>query len=201
MTEVVKGTTKKWFTSDLHHSHKRIVEFTNRGVDTTQEQHDEWLVDLWNSQVAPGDLVYHIGDFSFAKSYDSIANFVEKLNGQKILIKGNHDRSKNMLQLLWDGLVVKYEKYLEIDIGKTNVTLFHFPIAVWHKQHYGAWHLHGHSHGNYRVEQGKILDVGLDNAYNVYGKHVFFDESMIQAYMDTRSMQVLDHHTERKGEM
>lgn len=28
-----------WFTSDLHWHHKRIVEFTNRGVETNQENH------------------------------------------------------------------------------------------------------------------------------------------------------------------
>ena len=33
----------KIFTSDLHHEHRRIVEFTNRGKDTAQEQHNERL--------------------------------------------------------------------------------------------------------------------------------------------------------------
>ena len=48
----------KFYTSDLHFFHRNIVKFTNRGEVTTQENHDEWLVNLWNSQVKAGDLVY-----------------------------------------------------------------------------------------------------------------------------------------------
>jgi len=41
----------KIFTSDLHHDHRRIVEFTNRSKDTTQENHTEWLITTWNKNV------------------------------------------------------------------------------------------------------------------------------------------------------
>lgn len=54
--------SKVWLTSDLHFQHRRIVEYTNRGVDTTQEDHDRWLIDLWNSQVNKNDTVYSLGD-------------------------------------------------------------------------------------------------------------------------------------------
>ena len=53
------------YTSDLHLFHKNIVKFTNR-PDMNVEDHIEWIITLWNSQVKLGDTVYHLGDFCFA---------------------------------------------------------------------------------------------------------------------------------------
>jgi len=185
------------FTSDLHHEHKRIVEFTNRGVDTTQENHTDWLISLWNENVNPGDLVYHLGDFSFAKNYDSIASFTEKLNGQKIFIKGNHDRRENLDQLVKDNLISAWYDYKEIKIVDKYVILFHFPISSWHRQGYGALHLHGHCHGNHKDNKGKMLDVGLDSAYNIFKEHCFFTEYDIEELTKSKETYISDHHKER----
>ena len=57
----------KLFCSDLHVSHKNICKFTDRKLVTTQEGHDQWIVDLWNKQVTDSDLVYILGDVSFGK--------------------------------------------------------------------------------------------------------------------------------------
>ena len=37
--------------------HKKIVEITNRGVETTQEEHTDWLINLWNKQVTDNDSI------------------------------------------------------------------------------------------------------------------------------------------------
>ncbi len=186
--------TKKWFTSDLHHQHKRIVEFTNRAKDTTVEAHDDWLVELWNNQVAAGDLVYHLGDFSFAKKLEDIAPFLRRLNGQKIFIKGNHDDRSVLDSLRESGLIQAWYDYKEIKLGDKSVCLFHFPIMSWHKQGYGSWHLHGHCHGNLKESRGLMLDVGLDSAYNIYGEHKFFFGEDVREYMLERTVHVSDHH-------
>jgi len=186
----------KWFTSDLHHSHKNIVKFTNRGVETAQETHDEWLRNVWNSQVAKGDIVYHLGDFSFAKRYEDIANFIKTLNGQKIFFKGNHDDRDVFENLMHQQVIQAWYEYKEIKIGSVPVVLFHFPIGSWHKQGHGSWHLHGHSHGNYMDGKGFILDVGIDNAYNLTGKHKFFAEEDIVRIMHSRDKHIADHHRE-----
>jgi calcineurin-like phosphoesterase family protein len=192
------SSNKKWFTSDLHFQHRNIVKFTDRGIVTTQEDHDEWLIDLWNSTVKKGDLVYHLGDFSFAKGYDSVKNIVQRLNGQIIMIKGNHDREEHLKRLKLEGMIAKYSMYEEIKIAGNPTVLFHFPISSWHRQSHGAWHLHGHTHGNLKSDRsiGKMLDVGIDNAYNVTGKHQFFDEDMITDYMSKREFYISDIHRE-----
>lgn len=187
----------KIFTSDLHHMHKRIVEFTNRGKDTTQDNHTEWLTEVWNKNVTSCDLVYHLGDFSFANDYDKIAKFTQQLNGQKIFIKGNHDKREHLNQLVKDGLVQAWYDYKEIKLQDIATVLFHFPVSAWHRQGYGALHLHGHCHGNHADNKGKILDVGLDSAYNIFGKHKFFTEQDVIDLLKEKQIYISDHHKER----
>lgn len=184
----------KIFTSDLHHEHKRIVEFTNRSVATTQENHTEWLTNVWNENVSQGDLVYHLGDYSFAKNYDDIAKFTQQLNGQKIFIKGNHDRREHLDQLVKDNLIQAWYDYKEIKLQDIPTVLFHFPIASWHRQSHGALHLHGHCHGNFKDYRGKMLDVGLDSAYNLYGEHKFITEDAVLEFMKEQSIYSADQH-------
>lgn len=195
----MSGQTKVWFTSDLHVGHKNIVKFTNRGVDTTEANHDEWLVDLWNSQVAKGDVIYHLGDFSFHKDVDQTIAIIRRLNGVKHFIKGNHD-SSDTVKKMQNGNDVIWHQYLErnfnINGKQQTIVMFHFPISSWHKQGYGSWHAFGHTHGNHKDSKGKMLDVGLDSAYNIFGKHQFFTLEMIADYMSNREIYISDHHKE-----
>jgi calcineurin-like phosphoesterase family protein len=43
------------------------------------------------------------------------------------------------------------------------ITLSHYPLAEWEASHHGAWHLHWHSHENYRDPKGRAcVNVGVD---------------------------------------
>lgn len=181
-------------TSDLHEGHTNICKYTNRLAETTAELHDSWLIEVWNKQVRPNDVVYHLGDLSFSK-YDRVAKFISKLNGKLKLIKGNHDSSKNLDRLVKDGWIDSWEYYKEIKIADVNTVLFHFPIAVWHKQGYGGFHLYGHSHGSFK-SLGKALDVGLDNSYNLYGTHRLFSEQDVLEQLLDRPVWIAYHHKE-----
>lgn len=188
---------KTWFTSDLHFFHKNIVKFTSRYLVTNEDSHNEWLIDVWNSQVKPGDIVYHLGDLSFAKDVSKTIEILKRLNGQKILIKGNHDHSDNWKHLgNVNGIQTHQylEKTFEIDGEKQHVCMFHFPIASWHKQSHGSWHLHGHSHGGFTESKGKMLDVGIDSAYNLLGRHAFFSLDAITEYMSNQEKYVAEAH-------
>jgi calcineurin-like phosphoesterase family protein len=191
---------KTMFTSDPHFLHSRICEFTSRKLETTQENHEEWLINIWNSQVNKCDKIYVLGDLSFHKKYEQISSIMRRLNGQIFIIKGNHDSLEDLERLKFDKLIQDWYMYKEIRLEKQPVVLFHFPIAAFHKQAHGSWHLHGHSHGSYVIPKGKILDVGLDSAYNIYGDHRFFTEQDVKEYMETREKQVVDHHVDRTGE-
>jgi calcineurin-like phosphoesterase family protein len=185
----------KIFTSDLHDLHKNIVSLTDRKRVVTQEHHSEWLVELINKQVTNNDQLYILGDCSFATKYEKVKEFFSKLNGQIFIIKGNHDRTEILNQLVKDKVIMQWYDYKEIEINKTKVVMFHYPVASWNKQHYGSFCLHGHCHGSYSAP-GKILDVGLDSAYNIYGEHRLFSEQDIEQYMFKRLVSTVDHHKE-----
>lgn len=131
------------FTSDLHLGHANICKYTDRKEVTTQELHDDWLIDLWNSQVDKSDTVYVLGDVSFAK-FDRTKELVSKLNGAVFIVKGNHDRREDLDKLKDLHLIQHWYEYKEVKIQDKNICLFHFPVACWHRQGYGAWHLFGH---------------------------------------------------------
>lgn len=80
--------------------------------------------------------------------------------------------------------------------GKSSFAhpLFHFPIASWHKQDHGSWNCFGHSHGGFQSSKGKMLDVGIDSSYNLYGNHRLFSESDIREYMQSQAVVATDHH-------
>lgn len=190
---------KTFFTSDLHDRHKNILRFTDRHLVTSVESHTEWLVNLWNSQVASDDTVYILGDISFSRSYEDLVSFIGQLNGQIHIILGNHDNHQHIKRLLSDKLIVWYGPYKEVSIGSTKVCLFHYPIAAWNKQHYGSYHLFGHCHSSFNhAAMGKCLDVGLDSMYSLFGSYFFPDSDFIEEYMSHRELFTPDHHNPKE---
>ena len=82
---------KVFFTSDLHFGHENVLRFDNRPFASVEEM-DAELVRRWNEKVGKGDLVYVLGDLIWKSRNGDAHNLIRSLNGQIILIKGNHDR-------------------------------------------------------------------------------------------------------------
>ena len=80
-----------FFTSDLHIGHENAIKFDNRPFNNVEEMTEE-LIRRWNSKVKPGDLVYVLGDMIWKMTNEQCKEVIQRLNGQIILIKGNHDR-------------------------------------------------------------------------------------------------------------
>jgi calcineurin-like phosphoesterase family protein len=154
------------------------------------------LIETINSKVTNNDQLYILGDCSFSTRYEQVQEFFSYLNGQIFIIKGNHDRTEFLNQLVKDKLVMQWYDYKEIEINKTKTVMFHYPISSWNKQHYSSFCLHGHCHGSHS-QKGKILDVGLDSAYNIYGEHKIFTEQDIIDYMQEHPVHTTDHHKEK----
>ena len=148
-----------FFTSDLHFGHRAMAEM--RGFQDTDAM-DAHMKATWNSQVAPSDMVYILGDFSFHKK-DTTLHLLRTLNGSKILVKGNHDKFNEEMKKEASEFHLYLEKPFKTpSADKQHVCMFHFPIANWNRKHHGAYHLHGHSHGRDSGITGKCLDVGWD---------------------------------------
>ncbi len=77
-----------FFTSDWHFGDER-VEILGRPFADTYEM-TERIVSEYNAVVGPDDLVYVIGDVLSTQTVETL-DVVGRLNGRKILIKGNHD--------------------------------------------------------------------------------------------------------------
>lgn len=82
---------KTYFIADTHFGEERIRKYENRPFESAAQMDSE-LIRRWNNKVSAEDTVYLLGDVG-ADGYES--EILAKLNGKKILVKGNHDTKSN----------------------------------------------------------------------------------------------------------
>lgn len=132
--------------SDTHFGHDGVCRFLRadgtklRPWDNAQEM-DEELVKRWNDRVRPNDKVYHLGDVVIARKSLSI---LYRLNGDKVLIRGNHDIFK----------LADYTEHFRDIRGYhiiDNLILSHIPIHPDSKGRFKG-NIHGHLHANIVVD-------------------------------------------------
>lgn len=168
---------RKLYIADWHYAHANILAFDNRPFKTVEEMNKE-LVKRWNAAVDPGDTVYVLGDMFWCKAQEALP-VLQSLNGQKFLIKGNHDRCN-------DGKFiksfVKVTEYFEVDDDGRKIVLCHYPIPCFKNHYYGWYHLYGHVHNSFEyqmMEHDKYLMQEL------YGKQCqMFNVGAMMPYMD-----------------
>ena len=84
--------TRTFFTADSHFGHESVIRMSNRPFATVDEMTRE-MIARWNAVVAPGDTVWHLGDFAFKMPVDGARKIFDALNGRKRLVMGNHDKA------------------------------------------------------------------------------------------------------------
>lgn len=155
---------KTFLISDTHFGHRNILTFLRadgtklRPWDNIKE-HDEYLMDRWNETVKPEDKVYHLGDIGLSNA-THLLRVMQSLNGNKILIKGNHDN-------------LKLSQYAQVfkDVrayhSLNGIFLAHIPI---HPDSLGRWkgQVHGHLHANKVMlsphhEDKRYLNVAVEH--------------------------------------
>lgn len=135
-----------YYIADTHFGHENIIKYdAQNGCKkfSSIEEHDNLIIKNWNERVKPDDNVYILGDFSWLYARET-EEIIKKLNGNKFLIKGNHDRwSKDgTCRKLFQGI---YD-YKTITDGRHAVVMSHYPILFYQGQHRGAIHLYAHVH-------------------------------------------------------
>jgi calcineurin-like phosphoesterase family protein len=135
---------KTWFISDLHLGHENIIKICGRPFSTVEEM-NETLIKNWNKVVKNDDKVFFLGDFAFGDKH-FIAESVKKLNGQKSIILGNHDRKQprfyedwgfvfaSRFPIIYDQFVICSHKPVFLEVNSPYVNI------------YG--HLHQHNYGD-----------------------------------------------------
>ena len=160
-----------FFISDTHFGHSKIIDYCKRPFSSIEE-HDKTLIQNWNNVVGQDDTVFHLGDFAYGNS-QFISNIIKRLNGNIILIKGNHDL-RNMNPTLYNIFSdAVYQARILID--KQTVYLNHFPFLCFehgdinlYKDNYSI-QLFGHVHSGPLTfsEDASRLNILLPTQYDV----------------------------------
>jgi calcineurin-like phosphoesterase family protein len=129
--------------SDTHFGHAGVCRFTRndgctplRPWDNADEM-DEAMVKAWNERVRPNDKVYHLGDVVMSRKSLAI---MSRLNGDKVLIRGNHDIFK-------DTDYREHFRELRAYHVMNGMILSHIPIHPESLGRFGV-NIHGHTHAN-----------------------------------------------------
>jgi calcineurin-like phosphoesterase family protein len=87
---------------------------------------------------------------------------MNRCNGVKILVEGNHDR-KTLQDQTFRSAFAEVHKYLDITYDGHKIVMSHYPFLEWDQMHRGALHFFGHLHGGTTgMEKYRCMDVGMD---------------------------------------
>ena len=161
---------KRFVIADLHFGHENIIKYCNRPFKDVTHM-NETIIANWNNKVSSGDLVYILGDFSMKFDMEKTKNLLNRLNGRKVLIMGNHDTRKP-IWYLEVGFEQATRKPIMVEPG---VILMHEPFEnpleyVEYSYKYIFGHIHNKEHdmekfGNCRcvsVERTNYEPLNLD---------------------------------------
>ena len=143
--------------SDTHFFHKAIIEFCDRPLNHEQLMFDSMM------QIAPDDVLLHLGDICMGKDEYIHETYIKPLKCRKWLIKGNHDHKSNTWYLHhgWDFVadVVKDKMF-----GK-KILFSHVP------QYWDGWYevnIHGHFHNTDHRRNEPELNRCMNHMHRLY---------------------------------
>lgn len=145
-----------FFTADTHWGHQSILRLANRPFASLEEM-NEAMITRWNRAVQPRDTVYHLGDVAFRMPPGWFPAVFARLNGEKHLLRGNHDNAEVLAQP-WASI----SDIRELRLDGARIVLCHYPMRSWTGMYKGHWHFYGHEHANL-ADHANTMDVGVDN--------------------------------------
>lgn len=138
------------FIADLHLGHENMA--IKRGF-VNAEEHDEYIIKMWNSVVYKRDLTYILGDVTMESN--KYYHLIDRLNGRKKVVLGNHDMPKHVPDLLQHveivGAMMRYK----------GIWMTHCPIHPIELSYNVPRIIHGHIH-----EKVIMLDGYPDPRYH-----------------------------------
>lgn len=182
--------SKIFFTSDPHFLHTFVAG--TRGYETAEE-HDGLLIEAVNKTVTKRDTLWILGDLSMS-SLTNTLEMVDKLNGTKRLVFGNHDAGHPMHK----GSFNKHRRYLEVfdsvhvaesvKIQNQSFNLSHFPMVGDHYDgdRFTGWRLRegptpllcGHVHHQWKLSTDNDMwqmNVGVDHQFEPYSADEIYE--------------------------
>lgn len=153
--------SKNFYIADWHYDHANCIRFDNRPYNNISEMNAD-LINKWNSVVSNEDTVYVLGDMFWCKVEPAI-QVLDQLKGNKILIKGNHDRCHDNK---FKSKFIKITDYLEVDDNGRKVVLCHYPIPCFKNHFYGWYHLYGHVHTSFEWNMMESIKRDMTALYD-----------------------------------
>ena len=123
---------RRFLVADTHFGHRNIIEYENRPFSNVEEKED---------------LVYILGDFTLSRRKEIIKNLVNRLNGRKVLIMGNHDTRKPK-DYVECGFETAIRKPIMVEPG---VVLMHEPFIEEKYIFPNYIYFFGHVHSNHTL--------------------------------------------------
>lgn len=132
-----------WLITDTHFGHNNMVHLCGRPQNFTR-----LIMDNWRKMVANTDTIIHLGDVAWG---DEMLAKVKHLPGNKILVRGNHDKKDYGLY---------YQAGFSFVCEETVLRLNGLQILLSHHPHYGHTYdlnIHGHQHDLYRDSDAQLF--------------------------------------------
>jgi len=132
--------------SDTHFGHTnswekfKLADGSALRPFSSTEEMDETMIERWNAKVKPHDTVYHLGDVVINKKS---LHLIKRLNGRKILIRGNHDIFKDE-----DYREVGFEQIHGVRVFVDKFIMSHIPLHPDCVSERFRVNVHGHLHAN-----------------------------------------------------
>ena len=133
--------------SDLHFSHKNMS--LRRGFED-ELQHDEHIIESWNSVVHKKDTVFLLGDVTMEKTSPYV--LLQRLNGVINVVLGNHDYKNHVPELL------KYVNSVAGMVDYKGFILTHCPVHPLQLENRYTRNIHGHVHTN-SINDDRYINV------------------------------------------
>lgn len=171
-----------WFTSDTHFGHNRAFIYEPRGF-TNILDHDNTIIQNWNTLVQDDDNVYLLGDVMLGDNTYGLS-CLSQLKGKIHIVRGNHCTDLRIELYKKCGNVVEVTEGQYLKVNGQNFYLCHYPTFTSNLENSAALkehilNLYGHTHQqtNFYKDIPFMYHVGLDshNCYPVSIERVLED--------------------------
>jgi len=149
---------RDFFIADTHFGGENIRRYENRPFESAAEM-DEKLIENWNYVVAEEDTVYVLGDFSDYMDSGKESEILSELNGNKILVMGNHDSHRTPQEWREIGFAECYPMPV---IYKNFFMLSHEPLYINSNMPYANFYGHVHANPSYKDASKQSVCVSVE---------------------------------------
>ena len=130
-----------YYISDTHFGDERVMRLAMRPFDSVTAMNN-YMINQWNTKISSDDEIYILGDF--AVSDDIAMEMLQRLNGHKHLIVGNHDSVLACALSCFESIC----DIKKITDNGRSVVLCHYPLLSYENSIYGGYQIFGHIHNN-----------------------------------------------------